>query len=109
MEWCGARRHQCRHRSSTDLAAVFPRVFQDDTPEDKKAIQSVINQVVAYPLKDFTGKMKTIEWSNVPNIPGPKSDASSGETKCVVPEKFFDEFGDALDIVDPLPGPDSAN
>ncbi len=25
-------------RSSTDLAAVFPRVFQDDTPEDKAAI-----------------------------------------------------------------------
>ena len=28
-------------RSSTGLAAVFPRVFQDDTPEDKVAIQRV--------------------------------------------------------------------
>jgi hypothetical protein len=77
-------------------------VFQDDTPEDKTAIQPVISQIVAYPLKDFTGKMKTIEWSKAPTIPGP---ASSGEeTKWVVPEKFFDQFGEALDIVDPLPG-----
>jgi hypothetical protein len=89
-------------RCSTSLSNAIPRVFQDDTPEDKKAIQPVINQIVAYPLKDFTGQMKTIEWSKVPDIPGPKSGGE--ETKWVVPEKFFDEFGEALDIVDPLPG-----
>ncbi|WP_271583087.1 DUF1254 domain-containing protein [Bradyrhizobium sp. CCBAU 45389] len=89
-------------RCSTSLANAIPRVFQDDTSEDKKAIQSVINQIVAYPLKDFTGKMKTIEWSKVPNIPGPKS--SGEETKWVIPEKFFDQFDEVLDIVDPLPG-----
>src|SRR5215467_11853657 len=50
-------------RCSTSLANVIPRVFQDDTPEDKKAIQSVVNQIVAYPLKEFTGKVKTIELS----------------------------------------------
>jgi len=89
-------------RASTSLANAIPRVFQDDTPEDKQAIQAVINQVVVYPLKDFTGEMKTIDWKTVPDIPGP---ASSGEeTKWVVPEKFFDEFGQVLDIVDPLPG-----
>ena len=89
-------------RCSTSLGNAIPRVFQDDTPEDKKAIQAVINQIVAYPLKDFTGRMKAIEWSKVPNIPGPKS--SGEETKWVIPEKFFDQFGEALDIVDPLPG-----
>jgi hypothetical protein len=89
-------------RSSTALANAIPRVFQDDTPEDRKAIQAVINQIVAYPLKDFTGEMKTIEWSKVPDIPGPKS--SGEETKWVVPEKFFDQLGEALDIVDPLRG-----
>ena len=89
-------------RCSTSLANAIPRVFQDDTPEDKKAIQSVINQIVAYPLKDFTGKMKTIDWSKVPDIQGPKSDGE--ETKWVVPEKFFDEFGQALELADPLPG-----
>jgi hypothetical protein len=89
-------------RCSTELANTIPRVFMDDTPEDRKAIQPLINQIVAYPLKDFTGEMKTIEWSKAPDIPGPKSEG--GETKWVVPEKFFDQLGKALDIVDPLPG-----
>jgi hypothetical protein len=48
--------------------------------------------------------MKTIEWAKVPNIPAPPADASSGETKWVVPEQFFDQFGEVLDNVDPLPG-----
>jgi len=93
-------------RCPTSLANAIPRIFQDDTPEDKKAIQSAINQVVFYPLKDFTGKMKTIEWATAPNIPAPPSDgdASGGETKWVVPEKFFDQFGDILAAADPLPG-----
>jgi hypothetical protein len=91
--------------SSTSLANAIPRVFQDDTPEDKKAIQRVINQVVAYPLKDFTGEMKTIDWLKQPNIPVlQSSDDSGGETKWVIPEKFFDQFGEVLTTVDPLPG-----
>ncbi|MCD2180866.1 DUF1254 domain-containing protein [Rhizobium sp. GN54] len=93
-------------RSSTSLANAIPRIFQDDTPEDKKAIQSAINQVVFYPLKDFNGEMKTIEWANVKDIPvPPSSDADGGgETKWVIPEKFFDQFGDAIAAADPLPG-----
>src|SRR5262249_1137400 len=90
-------------RCSTALANAVPRVFQDDTPEDKKAIQAVINQIVFYPLKNFTGEMKTIEWNAAPSIPGPSSDGG-GETKWVVPEKFFDELGTALDTVHPLHG-----
>jgi hypothetical protein len=31
-------------------------------------------------------------------------DASGGETKWVIPEKFFDQFGEVLSTVDPLPG-----
>jgi hypothetical protein len=93
-------------RCPTSLANAIPRVFQDDTPEDRKAIQSAINQVVFYPLKDFTGKMKTIEWAKVANIPVPQSegDGGGGETKWVIPDKFFDQFGDALATADPLPG-----
>lgn len=92
-------------RCPTSLANSIPRIFQDDTPEDKKAIQSAINQVVFYPLKDFTGKMKTIEWAKVPNIPAPPSnDSGGGETKWVIPENFFDQFGEVVTSVDPLPG-----
>jgi hypothetical protein len=89
-------------RSPTELANAIPRIFQDDTPEDKEAIQAAINQVVFYPLKEFNGQMKTIEWKKAPNIPGPKS--TGEETKWVVPEKFFDEFGEVLRTVEPLPG-----
>jgi hypothetical protein len=91
-------------RCPTSLGNAIPRVFQDDTPEDKRAIQPVINQIVAYPLKDFTGDMKTIEWSKAPSIPVPQSNGGGGETQWVIPEKFFDQFGEALAIVDPLPG-----
>ncbi|GGC68264.1 DUF1254 domain-containing protein [Chelatococcus reniformis] len=93
-------------RAPTSLANAIPRIFQDDTPEDRKAIQSAVNQVVFYPLKDFTGKMKNIDWAKQPNIPAPQTDGSSsdGETKWVVPDKFFDQFGDALASADPLPG-----
>lgn len=43
----------------------------------------MINQIVAYPLKDFDGKMKTIDWIKQPNIPVPQSsgDSEGGETK----------------------------
>jgi len=90
-------------RSSTALANAIPRVFMDDTLEDRKAIQKVINQIVFYPLKDFDGKMKAKGWASTPAIPGPKSEGG-GETKWVVPEKFFDQLGAVLDTVPPLPG-----
>ncbi len=90
-------------RSPTALANAIPRVFMDDTPEDRKAIQSVINQIVAYPLKDFDGRMKIKDWSKAPAIAGPTSDGG-GETAWVVPEKFFDQLSTVLDTVAPLPG-----
>ena len=90
-------------RSSTALANAIPRVLMDDTPEDRAAIQPVINQIVAYPLKDFDGKMKTKDWSKAPAIPGPKSEGG-GETAWVVPEKFFDQLPAVLETVAPLPG-----
>lgn len=90
-------------RSSTSLANAIPRVFMDDTDEDRKAIQAVINQIVFYPLTHFDGKMKTKDWLNAATIPGPKSEGG-GETKWVIPEKFFDQFPTVLQLVPPLPG-----
>jgi len=93
-------------RSPTPLANAIPRVFMDDTLEDRKAIQSFINQIVAYPLKEFDGKMKTIEWRKAPTISAPKpaGGAAAGETKWVIPERFFDDLAKVLDGVPPLPG-----
>lgn len=91
-------------RCPTPLANAIPRIFQDDTPEDKEAIQTVINSVVFYPLEDFTGEMKTIDWANVEDIPGPGGDSGDGETKWVIPDQFFDQLPDVLNTVEPLQG-----
>jgi hypothetical protein len=59
-------------RSSTDLAAIFPRVFQDDTPEDKAAIQSLLKQIMVYPLTEFDGQnedQRLEQGAIVPNAP----------------------------------------
>jgi len=90
-------------RSPTDLAAVLPRIFQDDTAEDKRAIQSPLSQVMVYPLSEYTGKMKTKDWSKTPSFPAPPGQGA-GETKWVVPEKFWDELPIVMNEVPPLPG-----
>lgn len=91
-------------QSSTSLANIVPRVFMNDTDQDRAAIQGLINQVVVYPLARFDGKMQTIDWREAPDIPSPDQGGGGGETKWVVPEKFFDQLGGILDRVPPLPG-----
>lgn len=90
-------------RCPTSLANAVPRVFMDDTDQDRKAVQPLINQIVVYPATKYDGKMKTTDWSNAPAIPGPTSE-DGGETKWVVPEQFFDQLVEVLDTVPPLPG-----
>ena len=90
-------------RSSTELANFIPRVFMDDTKEDRIAIQAAINQIVSYPLSQFDGKMKTVDYSKLPTIGHPPKPGAE-ETKWVVPEKFFDQFPNVLEKVSPLPG-----
>ena len=89
-------------RSPTDLATVFPRVFQDDTPEDKAAVQRVLSRVMVYPLSEYDGTMKTKDWKKTPDFPA--QGGGSGETKWVVPEKFFDQLPQVMKEVPPLPG-----
>jgi len=94
--------------SSTALANTIPRVFMDDTDEDRAAIQKVVDQILVYPLSDFDGSMKTIDWSELADIPAPPSDGGDdGETKWVIPERFFDQLGQVLQNVPPLPGEDA--
>lgn len=90
-------------RFPTSLANAIPRIFQNDTDQDRAAIQPLINQVVAYPLSQFTGEMKTIEWKSAKDIPTP-DEGGGGETRWVVPGKYFDQFPAILDMVPPLPG-----
>ena len=89
-------------KSATNTAFVLPRAFQDDTFEDKKAIQAVIAGIAMYPLKKFDGKMKARDWSKAKRFPG--QDGGDQETKWVPPEKFFAELPTVLEDAPPLPG-----
>ena len=89
-------------RCPTWVGCVIPRVFQSDEPADKKTVQPLINQILAYPLSKFDGKPKTKDWTHLPSFPS----ASQGdeEVTWVVPETFFDVLGSALDEAPPLSG-----
>jgi hypothetical protein len=89
------------YRSSTRLGAVFPRVFQSDEPEDKKAVQQVLSRVNVYPLSEFDGREKTMDWSKIPTFPG---NEGSAEVKWVHPEQFVEGLADVLESVPPRPG-----
>jgi hypothetical protein len=88
--------------SSTDLGVVIPRVFVNDDPADKQAIQPLVSQIVMYPLSQYDGKIKTKDWGAVPKYPNQSE--GKEETKWVVPEKFFSDLPSVLDEVAPLPG-----
>jgi hypothetical protein len=90
-------------RSTTELAALCPRVFMDDTTEDRQAILPIVSQVMAYPLSHFDGKMKTKDWKKVPIFPAPATQGA-GEIVWVNPVTFFDQLPGILDKVPPLPG-----
>jgi hypothetical protein len=89
-------------RSPTNTGFSAPRVFQDDTPEDKKAIQSVLPYVLFYPLVEYDGKMKTKDWANLPKAP--TQAAGEEESKWVFPDKFVDQLPAVLADAPPLPG-----
>lgn len=90
-------------RSPTALANAIPRLFMDDTDEDRAALQPLVNQVMVYPLSEFTGEMRTKDWSTVPRFDAGEA-SGGGETKWVLPETFFDQLGDVLSTVAPQPG-----
>jgi hypothetical protein len=89
-------------RSSSNTGIVGPRVFLDDTAEDQRVVQASLAGVMIYPLAEYDGKMKTIDWSNIPQLPPPPP--SEEETQWVVPEKFADQLPIALSDAPPLPG-----
>jgi len=89
-------------RASTNTGYVIPRVFQDDTPEDKKAVQTPVRQVMMYPLAEFDGTMKNRDWSALPKFPSQSQ--GDEEVKWVVPETFFDVLPAVLADAGPLPG-----
>jgi hypothetical protein len=88
-------------RSSTEFAFVGPRIFLNDTDEDRTAIKPLVNQINGYPLTEFDGQVKMADWDEVPSFPAPEVE---GENKWVMPELFFDQLPGVMDAVAPLPG-----
>ncbi|MEU4097602.1 DUF1214 domain-containing protein [Streptomyces sp. NPDC026673] len=91
-------------RFDTRIAACIPRVFMNDTDEDRAAIQPLLNQIMAYPLAEFTGKARTTDWSQAPSYPAGDATGSEQETRWVDPTVFFDVLPTILDEVPARPG-----
>src|SRR5215475_3750856 len=53
-------------RSATNSGIAGPRAFMDDTPEDRRAIQPVLQQMTMYPLAEYDGRMKSTDWTALP-------------------------------------------
>jgi hypothetical protein len=87
-------------RSSTNYGVAMPRIFMNDTPEDHKAIQPLLSQILYYPLSEFDGNMKTKDWSKLPAIKAPEEKSHAW----VNPETFFDELPIVMKEVPPMPG-----
>jgi hypothetical protein len=91
-------------RFDTRIAVAIPRVFMDDTDEDRAAIQPAINQVMVYPLGEYSGELQSTDWSAAPSFPAGGSTEGEQETQWVVPEQFFAELPAVLGEVPARPG-----
>ncbi|WP_339510123.1 DUF1254 domain-containing protein [Pseudomonas sp. RL_15y_Pfl2_60] len=92
-------------KAPTELVAMGPRVFMDDSSEDRKAVQTVLNGMSIYPLSTYDGKIKKMDWKNLPHFPA--GEKTSTETSWVDPAKFFDQLPEVLAKVPPLAGEES--
>jgi len=86
-------------RFDTRIAVCIPRVFMDDTDSDRAAIQPVINQVMAYPLGEYTGAMRITDWRAAPIFPAGDATTGNQETQWVDPGQFFTELPAVMDEV----------
>lgn len=91
-------------RYDTRVAVVIPRVFMDDTDADRQAVQPLVDQISVYPLDDYDGTTKVVDWGSVPSFGKEGSTGDQEETQWVDPNKFFEVFGEVLDEVPARPG-----
>ncbi|MEY9851925.1 hypothetical protein ABH923_001603 [Leifsonia sp. EB41] len=92
-------------RAPTELVGMGPRLFVDDTDDDRAAVQELLSGVVVYPLSAYIGGTRSKDWTAVPHFPSDRP--TTEETRWVDPETFFDELPDILAKVPPLPGEES--
>lgn len=90
-------------QAPTNLVWYVPRLFMKDTAEDRAAIQPIVNQINAYPLSQYDGKMKVVDWKKIPVYPEPV-DSAGGEVRYVRDESFWDDLAAVLAENRPRPG-----
>lgn len=91
-------------RYDTRCGAVIPRVFLDDTAEDRAAVAPLIDRISMYPLSEFDGVVKVVDWSAAPAFGGGNSTGGQSETQWVDPGNFFAALPEVLDEVPARPG-----
>jgi hypothetical protein len=88
----------------TRIAVCIPRVFMDDTDADRAATQPVVNQVMMYPLSEYTGELRSTDWAAAPSFPAGDAKSGEQETQWVDPAQFFAELPAVMAEVPALPG-----
>jgi hypothetical protein len=86
-------------RSPTRHAYCLPRVHFENSEDDRQAALPAVNQIVAYPLSEFDGDMRSCDWSKPRWVP-----SRYGKPRSVAPDKFYEALSEVLEDVPPLPG-----
>jgi hypothetical protein len=89
-------------RSPTRYAYCLPRIFISDSPGDREAALPAVAQVNAYPLDEFDGQMRVVDWSKARWLPDLTGKGRRGID--VSPDGFLDLLPDLLHDVPPRPG-----
>jgi len=90
-------------RCPTEIGYVLPRILPLGEQFGGTSLDETINQIMVYPLSEFSGRLQTSDWSRnrwLPNVAG-----GTGKRRGrVVPERFFDVLPRVLERVPPLQG-----
>lgn len=89
-------------RASTRSGSVIPRIFVDDTADDKKTLQAVLSGIMMYPLAEYDATAKTMDWDSTPRLPAMQT--GDTEVRQVDPATFFDVLPEALIDAPARPG-----
>jgi hypothetical protein len=89
-------------RSPTNTGFIAPRIFLNDTDEDRRAIQPLLQEILMCPLAEYDGTMKRIDWSTIRKLPNPFT--GDQEVVWVPPDAFVDTLSLVLADAPPLPG-----
>jgi hypothetical protein len=90
-------------RSPTNVAFLFPRIFVDDTPEDKKAVMDKLQWVTAYPMSQYDRMPKKRDWTTLAKTTA-AGGGGSGELQWVKPENFPEDLARVVASVPPMAG-----